>query len=200
MPAAASFSAAHKGRIQNIRAATLRETKEERKPGVVILNFEDESFRYDKSQKEHLGYSGMKHVVLDIMNSFHLTSIEALTHVIYLSEHMEEYFELGHEYICDYSLNPSYTWVLAMSPIMAGILSKAECVEVDATFRASIELEYLLNVVCFDYDSLLCKFFNTQQEFIQDFGIGEGRYAGLNKCIPIIIIIIIIIIIGGASS
>ena len=161
MPAAASFSAAHKGRIQNIRAATLRETKEERKPGVVILNFEDESVRYDKSQKEHLGYSGMKHVVLDIMNSFHLTSIEALTHVIYLSEHMEEYFELGHEYICDYSLNPSYTWVLAMSPIMAGILSKAECVEVDATFRASIELEYLLNVVCFDYDSLLCKFFNT---------------------------------------
>ena len=194
MPAAASFSAAHKGRIQNIRAATLRETKEERKPGVVILNFEDESVCYDKSQKEHLGYSGMKHVVLDI--TMHLASIEALTHVIYLSEHMEEYFELGHEYICDYSLNPSYTWVLAMSPIMAGILSKAECVEVDTTFRASIELEYLLNVVCFDYDSLLCKFFNTQQEFIQDFGIGGGRHAGLNKCIPITIIIIIII--GGA--
>ena len=72
---------------------------------------------------------------------------------------MEEYADLGHDYICDYSLNPSYTWVLAMSPMMSGILSKAEFAEVDATFRASIELEYLFNVVCFDYDSLLCKLF-----------------------------------------
>lgn len=34
----------------------------------------------------------------------------------------------------------------------------AEFVEIDATFKSSIELEYLLNVVCFDYNSLLCKF------------------------------------------
>ena len=59
MPAAASLSASHKGRIQNIRAATLRETKEERNPGVVILTFEDESVHHDKSQREHLGYSGI---------------------------------------------------------------------------------------------------------------------------------------------
>lgn len=70
---------------------------------------------------------------------------------------MDEYAEIGHDYIADYSLNPSYTWVLAMSPMMASVLSKAQFVEVDATFRASLELEYLLNVVCFDYDSLLCK-------------------------------------------
>ena len=56
LPAAASLLAAHKGRIQNIRAATLRETKEERNLGVVILTFEDESRRYDQS--EHSGYSG----------------------------------------------------------------------------------------------------------------------------------------------
>ena len=37
---------------------------------------------------------------------------------------------------------------------MATILSRADFAEVDATFRASIELEYLLNVICFDYDSL----------------------------------------------
>ena len=67
MPAAASLSAAHKGRIQNIRAATLRETKEERKPGVVKMKV----FATIKARKEHLGYSGMKHVVLDIINSFH---------------------------------------------------------------------------------------------------------------------------------
>lgn len=77
--------------------------------------------------------------------------------MILISEHMEEYSELGHSYIRDYSLNPSFTWVLSMSPVMAGILSKAEFAEVDATFKASIELEYLFNVVCFDYDSLQCK-------------------------------------------
>lgn len=70
---------------------------------------------------------------------------------------MEEYAKLGHDYICDYSLNPSFTWVLAMSPMMRQVLSKAEFAEVDATYRASIELEYMLNVVCFEYDSLQCK-------------------------------------------
>ena len=70
---------------------------------------------------------------------------------------MSEYSELGHDYICDYSLNPSLTWVLAMSPLMTEILSRAEFAEVDATFRASIELEYMLNFVCFDYDTLQCK-------------------------------------------
>lgn len=75
-----------------------------------------------------------------------------------ITEHMDEYAELGHNYICDYSLNPSFTWVLAMSPMMASILGKADFAEVDATFRASIELEYVLNVVCFDYDSLQCKY------------------------------------------
>lgn len=71
---------------------------------------------------------------------------------------MEEYSECGHNYIRDYSLNPCFTWVLSMSPIMANILSKAEFIEVDATFKASLELEYLFNVVCFDYDLLQCKF------------------------------------------
>ena len=70
---------------------------------------------------------------------------------------MEEYAELGHKYVCDYSLNPSLTWVLSMSPVMKKLLSEAEFIEIDATFRASIELEYLFNVVCFDYNSLQCK-------------------------------------------
>ena len=41
---------------------------------------------------------------------------------------------------------------------MTRILSKAEFVEVDSSFTASIELEYLLNALCFDYDSLQCKY------------------------------------------
>ena len=72
-------------------------------------------------------------------------------------DHMDEYATLGHQYACDYSLKPSFTWVLTMSPIMATLFSKAEFIEVDATFAASIELEYLLNVVCFDYETLQCK-------------------------------------------
>jgi len=70
---------------------------------------------------------------------------------------MNEYATLGHKYVCDYSLKPSFTWVLTMSPIMAKLISKAEFIEVDATFAASIELEYLLSVVCFDYETLQCK-------------------------------------------
>lgn len=70
---------------------------------------------------------------------------------------MKEYGPLGHPYVCNYSLSPSFTWVLSMSPMMTEILGSAEYAEVDATFKASIELEYLFNVVCFDYRSLKCK-------------------------------------------
>ena len=35
--------------------------------------------------------------------------------------HMEEYAELGHPYVSNYSLMPTFTWVLTMSPIMARI-------------------------------------------------------------------------------
>lgn len=78
--------------------------------------------------------------------------------VLLYVDHMNEYEKLGHSYVSDYSLMPSFTWVLTMSPFMASIFSKAEFAEIDATFAASLELEYLLNVVCFDYDSLQCKY------------------------------------------
>lgn len=126
LPAAASLAATHKGRIKNIRSAALRESKEERNPGFVILTFEEECLSLDRSLLAELGYP----------------------------EHMNVYSERGHSYIRDYSLNPSFTWVLSMSPMMASILSKAEFVEVDATFKASLELEYLFNTVCFDYELL----------------------------------------------
>lgn len=51
LPAAASLAAAHKGRIKNVRAATLRDTREDRNPGVIILTFEEESLKYDKKMK-----------------------------------------------------------------------------------------------------------------------------------------------------
>ncbi len=58
LPAAASLAAAHKGRIKNIRSAALREEKEERNPGFVILTFEDESLTFDRSNLDKFGYSG----------------------------------------------------------------------------------------------------------------------------------------------
>ena len=108
---------------------------------VVILTFEEETLKYDEKNKECTGYLGKYHESLSI--NFMINT-----------EHMEEYKNLGHPYICDYSLNPSLTWVLAMSPQMANILNNSEYIEVDATFKGSIELEYLFNV---DYNSLHCK-------------------------------------------
>ena len=58
LPAAASLAAAHKGKVKNIRASTLRETKELRNPGVVILTFEEETLQYDKQQSEQVGPQG----------------------------------------------------------------------------------------------------------------------------------------------
>jgi len=66
---------------------------------------------------------------------------------------MEDYAELGHPYVSDYSLMP---WVPTVSPSMVTVFNKTEFIEVDAIFAASIELEYLHNVVCFDHDSLQC--------------------------------------------
>ena len=39
---------------------------------------------------------------------------------------------------------------------MSNIFSKAEYIEDDVTFRASVELEYLLNIITFDYESFKC--------------------------------------------
>lgn len=42
---------------------------------------------------------------------------------------------------------------------MAEVLAKADFVETDATFKASVELEYLINViVTFDYHTMQCEF------------------------------------------
>ena len=44
-----------------------------------------------------------------------------------------------------------------MSPLMAQVMAKAEFIEIDATFKASTELDYLINVITFDYHTLQCK-------------------------------------------
>ena len=40
---------------------------------------------------------------------------------------------------------------------MASIMAKSDFIEVDATFKASIELDNMINVITFDYHTLQCK-------------------------------------------
>ena len=67
LPAAASLAAAHKGKLQNICAATLRETKEERNPGVVVLQFENETLKYDQQQTKQFGSLGELYDLQEIL-------------------------------------------------------------------------------------------------------------------------------------
>ena len=45
-----------------------------------------------------------------------------------------------------------------MRPLMAKLLSESDFIEVDITYKASVELEYLLSVVTFNYTTLKCEF------------------------------------------
>ena len=45
IPGAASLAATHKGKVQNIRASALRQTKDGRMPEMVILTFEEETLK-----------------------------------------------------------------------------------------------------------------------------------------------------------
>ena len=62
MPAAASLAAAHKGKIKNICRTTLRETKDEHNPWVVIISFEKEAMAYDRQQVLKTGAVGMYNI------------------------------------------------------------------------------------------------------------------------------------------
>ena len=71
---------------------------------------------------------------------------------------MADYSSLGHPYCRDYMITSNLTWVLCMSPLMAQLLGEAEFMEADVTYKASIEFEYLFNVVVFNYTTLRCKY------------------------------------------
>ena len=59
IPAVASLAAAHKRKIKNIRAAVLKDTKEERSLGAIVCSFEIESIEYDKQSTDVFGTLGM---------------------------------------------------------------------------------------------------------------------------------------------
>lgn len=69
--------------------------------------------------------------------------------------HMADYKTIGHPYniMRGYSLSNSLSWVVTMSPLMSQVFAKAEFIEVDVTYNAASVLEYLLNVVTFNYNT-----------------------------------------------
>ena len=146
MPSAASLAAAHKGKLKNLRLKTLHNHHGDTR--ACILNFEKDTKHHDNSMKQSIGSEGkLLAVVTCTLPSYH-----------YIGGHMEIYQELGHPYIQDYSLGHNFTWVLCMNPLMAKVMATTDFIEVDATFRASIELDNLINVITFDYFTLQCKF------------------------------------------
>ena len=56
--------------------------------------------------------------------------------------------------------------VLCMSPLQSDLLSKAECMEVDVTYKASVEFDYLFNAVVFNYATLRCKHSFVYSDYI----------------------------------
>ena len=71
---------------------------------------------------------------------------------------LEKYSEAGHPYVRDFSIGPELAWVLTMNPTMCRVLNERDFVEVDVTYRIAVELEYLFNVVAFNYTTLRCKY------------------------------------------
>lgn len=74
---------------------------------------------------------------------------------------LEEYSTVGHPYLRDFSITGSRTWVLCMNPLMSQVLHESEFIEVDITYRASVEMDYLFNVVAFNYTTMRCELYSS---------------------------------------
>ena len=72
------------------------------------------------------------------------------------AKQLDDYASLGHPYLRKYCIECTHTYALCMSPLMSKVLLESEFIEVDITYRASINMEYLFNVVAFNYLTLKC--------------------------------------------
>ena len=86
----------------------------------------------------------------------HFTSQSAC--IVLNTDHLELFEDLGHPYVRNYSIGQDFSWVLLMSPLMSKLFSSTDCVVLDVTFQASVDLQYLMNVVTFNYDTLRCRY------------------------------------------
>ena len=132
MPGAASLAATHKGKVQNLRLAALREKTHGLPAEACILGLEKATKQHDAEQAKATGDR----------------------------PHLAEYQTLGHPYRRDYALSPSLTWVLTMSPLQSQVFMESEFIEADVTYNAASVLEYLMNVVTFNYTTMECEQLN----------------------------------------
>ena len=151
MPSAASLAAAHKGKFKNLRLLTLRDNHVD--PRSCMLRLEKDALEYDKSNKENIGIQG----VFPVGNEISMHDIHIHFHS---GGHLDTYQELGHPYVQDDGVGKTFTWVLCMSPLMARVMAESDFIELDATFKASFELDYLINIVTFNYTTFQCMFWH----------------------------------------
>ena len=108
MPAVASLAAANKDKIKNIRTTILCDTKEEKKLGVVIMNFESETLNYDKKQIDRSGATGTYtcaylwfQFILMLVQLSHSRTLWACSYIpllLVLGNHILKYATLGNPY------------------------------------------------------------------------------------------------------
>jgi len=70
---------------------------------------------------------------------------------------MDTYGQLGRPYVEHHHLLSDFNYAFLMNPWMAEVFSMSDFIEIDVTFKVSLELSYLLNVVTFDYHTCKCK-------------------------------------------
>lgn len=142
MPGAVFLAATHRGKIKNIQLATLRDTDMSQDPKACNLNFEKETISHDNATRQ---------------NS-HGIFYTLLIRLIYsmLGLHLDEYSSLGHPYVRDFQSTSQLLWVLCMSSLMSQLLSEADFLEANITYKVSVEFEYLFNAVIFNYKTLRC--------------------------------------------
>ena len=70
---------------------------------------------------------------------------------------MDTYGQLGRPYVEHHHLSSDFNYAFLMNPWMAEVFSMSDFIEIDITFKVSLELSYLLNVVTFDYHTCKCK-------------------------------------------
>lgn len=131
MPGAVSLAATHAGKIKNIVQAAKNETNIPSE--ACILNFDRKiADKHDATMKAKAGSE---------------------------SAHLDEYRKISRPYCRQYVLSPDLSWVLTMLPLQSQVFNDCDFVEIDATFHAATEMEYLLKVVAFNYTTMHCKLY-----------------------------------------
>ena len=131
-----SLSSCYISRV-TLRLSTLRDSQQNTDPQSSILDFEKETVAIDSAIKGKVeGTCVCMYMWLSTKQSL----------FIHYRKQLEEYWTHGHPYPRGLSITGSRTWSLCMNPLMSQVLHESEFIEVDITYRASVELTYLFNV------------------------------------------------------